>query len=232
MAFVPKITINETDEGFIHPYSQTPFATREAMWADLQQNFSPNHDWQRQDIEYVEQATEGQDVPPDSDRWADYKYRGQDYTRFRPDPPPPPKRADFVEQYKASERREAQLKQDRLNYPDWGKSYEKAGMEGQDIPQDSDWHGKREGRPQKPAAGDTTWREWSERTKGSRAALDAGHQHPGHTAPRGAGTYMINQQTGRGEWVPDQAPDDPNEPWGEEDMIESETTPDYDQLND
>jgi hypothetical protein len=168
MAFVPKLTINETDEGFIHPYSQTPFATREAMWADLQQNFSPNHDWQRQDIEYVEQATEG-----------------QDYTRFRPDPPPPDKRADFVEEYTASERREAQLKQDRLNYPD----------------------------------------AFPSRSQGSRAALDAGHQHPGHTPPRGAGTYMMNQQTGRGEWVPDQAPDDPNDPWGEEDMIESETTP-------
>ena len=60
MAFVPKITINETNEGFVHPYSQTPFATREAMWADLQQNFSPNHDWQRQDIEYVEKGTHGQ----------------------------------------------------------------------------------------------------------------------------------------------------------------------------
>ena len=60
MAFVPKITINETDEGFVHPYSQTPFATREAMWADLQQHFSPKHDWQRQDIDYVEDATEGQ----------------------------------------------------------------------------------------------------------------------------------------------------------------------------
>jgi hypothetical protein len=60
MAFVPKITINETDEGFVHPYSQTPFATREAMWADLQQHFSPKHDWQRQDIDYVEKGTHGQ----------------------------------------------------------------------------------------------------------------------------------------------------------------------------
>ena len=55
---------------------------------------------------------------------------------------------------------------------------------GDDAPDDPgpDWHGKREGRPQKPAAGDTTWREWAERTKGSRAEMDAGHQHPGHTS--------------------------------------------------
>ncbi len=63
--------------------------------------------------------------------------------------------------------------------------YQGKGTEGQDIPQDSDWHGKREGRPQKPpAGGDTTWREWAERTKGSRAEMDAGIQHPGHTLPR------------------------------------------------
>jgi hypothetical protein len=88
---------------------------------------------------------------------------------------------------------------------------------GDAVPDDPgpDWHGKREGRPQKPpAGGDTTWREWAERTKGSRAEMDAGIQHPGHTAPRGAGTYLINQQTGRGEWVPDEginAPDQVND---------------------
>lgn len=51
-----------------------------------------------------------------------------------------------------------------------GKRYVEKATEGQD------WHGKSEGKPQKPAAGDSTWREWAaERSNGSRGHFDAGH---------------------------------------------------------
>lgn len=62
--------------------------------------------------------------------------------------------------------------------------YVKEGTHGQDWDlirlgmdaQEQDWHGKSKGKPQKPAAGDSTWREWaSERSKGSREHFDAGH---------------------------------------------------------
>ena len=62
--------------------------------------------------------------------------------------------------------------------------YVKEGTHGQDWDlirlgmdaQEQDWHGKSKGKPQKPAAGDSTWREWaSERSKGSRGHFDAGH---------------------------------------------------------
>ena len=43
--------------------------------------------------------------------------------------------------------------------------------------QEQDWHGKSKGKPQKPAAGDSTWREWaSERSQGSRGHFDEGHR--------------------------------------------------------
>jgi hypothetical protein len=42
--------------------------------------------------------------------------------------------------------------------------------------QEQDWHGKSKGKPQKPAAGDSTWRDWSAgRSQGSRGHFDAGH---------------------------------------------------------
>jgi hypothetical protein len=43
--------------------------------------------------------------------------------------------------------------------------------------QEQDWHGKSKGKPQKPAAGDSTWRDWSAgRSQGSRGHFDAGHR--------------------------------------------------------
>ena len=74
-------------------------------------------------------------------------------------------------------------------YPDPGESirkqkYVEKGTHGQDWDlirlgmdaQEQDWHGKSKGKPQKPAAGDSTWREWaSERSKGSREHFDTGH---------------------------------------------------------
>jgi hypothetical protein len=175
MAFVPKITINETDEGFVHPYSQTPFATREAMWADLQQHFSPKHDWQRQDIDYVEKGTYGQFVPGAIMNRA--LSNGEMFRQVQTMPvtanDPRPHRSleliDYVEDATEGQ---------------WGKNDQKwglirMGMDARDqerSKQEQDWHGKSEGKPQKPAAGDSTWREWAaERSNGSRGHFDAGH---------------------------------------------------------
>ena len=47
-----------------------------------------------------------------------------------------------------------------------------------------------------------------------RLNFDVGHQHIDHTDPSGAGTYLMNQQTGQGEWVPDEGINAPEDEWG------------------